>query len=291
MPTQTKASASSTTPASAVRSYKNVNLSLKGTFLSFPASLLSAASEESSGFRLAVVTGNEAKPVSQFYTADSKNYFTIGQLGRAIEVGDNLIPLTAEDLASTKVSGSKAVEISEFVPLEEVDPVFFIKSYVLNPNTDPKKGDAKAGVMYKLLLTVMVNRGMVGLAKMFDRDREYNVIVRPTFDQSKLMLHTIYTSAEVRNIVVNTNYDVNPEHLAMFSTLVGDMSKPFKSQGVISTTDSKVAALIARKTAEATGPTDGQPSTDPAEAAAAADPLLAALRASLKAKGVEVPIA
>jgi DNA end-binding protein Ku len=286
MPTQTKASSSkSTTPASSVRSYKNVTLSLSGTFISFPASLLAAAREESNGFRLSVNEGGVAKPVSQFYTAGDGKYLTIGQLDRAVEVGDKLVPLTDAELASTKVEGSKAIEITSFVPLSQVDPVFFVKSYVLNPNTDPKKGDPKAGLLYKLLLTLMVSKGKVGLAKMFDRDREYNVIIRPTFDGSMLMLHTIYTSAEVRTINVNTAYDVNPEHLAMFSTLVDNMSAAFDPKGIVSTTDNKVAALIAKKTAEA----QGMPVAETAEAPVTpGDDIFAALKASLGTKTNEV---
>lgn len=284
MPTQTKASEkSTTTSASAVRSYKNVTLSLSGTFISFPASLLAAAREESNGFRLSVNEGGVAKPVSQFYTAGDGKYLTIGQLDRAVEVGDKLVPLTDIELKSTKIEGSKGIEITSFVPLSQVDPVFFVKSYVINPNTDPKKGDAKAGLLYKLLLTLMVSKGKVGLAKMFDRDREYNVIVRPTFDGSMLMLHTIYTSAEVRTINVNTNYDVNPEHLAMFSTLVDNLSAPFDPKGIVSTTDSKVNALIARKTAEA----QGMPSPEAdAPIAEPTDDILAALQASLGKGGL-----
>ena len=292
MPTQTKASASSSTPATSGRSYKSINLSLAGTFISFPASIHAAAREESTGFRLAVVTGTEAKSVSQFYTADNKNYFTIGQLGRAVEVGDKLVPLTADELASTKVAGNKNVEITSFVPLADVDPVFFCNSYVLAPNTDPKKksnpGNPQAGLLYKLLLTLMVSKGKVGMAKMFDRDREYNVIIRPTFDGSALMLHTIYTSAEVRNLTVsNINCDVNPEHLAMFSTLVDNLSAPFNPNGITSTTDSKVATLIAKKTAEANG-TAPAPEAEATTEAPSVDPLLAALTASLYAAGVKL---
>jgi DNA end-binding protein Ku len=279
MPTQTKASTSSTTPASSVRSYKNVTLSLAGTFISFPASLLAAAREESNGFRLSVNEGGVAKPVSQFYTADNKTYFPVGQLGRAVEVGDKLVPLTEAEIASTKVTGSKGIEIVSFVPLTQVDPVFFVKSYVINPNIDPKKGDPKAGLLYKLLLTLMIQKGKVGLAKMYDRDREYNVIVRPTMDGTMLMLHTIYTSAEVRNVAVKTDYDVNPEHLAMFSTLVDNLSTSFDPKGVVSTTDSKVAALIAKKTAEAQGMP--VPESTEAPVPTPGDDIFAALKASL----------
>lgn len=283
MPTQTKASSSSA-PTSAGRSYKSINLSLAGTFISFPASLHAAAREESTGFRLCVNDGGVAKPVSQFYTADSKEYFTIGQLGRAVEIGDKLVPLTAEELASTKVDGKKSIEITSFVPLSQVDPVFFIKSYVLAPNTDTKKktnpGDPKAGLLYKLLLTLMVNKKKVGMAKMFDRDREYNIIIRPTFDGSALMLHTIYTSDEVRPIVVNTDYDVNPQHLKMFSSLVDNLSADFDAKGVTSTTDSLVAALVAKKTAEANSMPVPE-STTTATTSTPEDDLMAALKASL----------
>ena len=277
MPKQTKASSS--TPASAVRSYKNVTISLAGTFISFPASLLAAAREDSNGFRLSVNAGGVATPVSQFYTADNKQYFTIGQLGRAVEVGDKLVPLTAEELASTKVEGNKGIEITKFVPLSQVDPVFFVKSYVVNPNTDPKKGDPKAGILYKLLLTIMNNKEMVGQAKMFDRDREYNVVIRPTMDGSMLMLHTIFTSAEVRPITVKTDYDVNPAHLEMLSKLVDTLSVDFDPNDVTSTTDSKVAALIAKKTAEANGM--AVPDSPAADTKTPEDDLMAALEASL----------
>jgi DNA end-binding protein Ku len=288
MPTQTKASktSTSTTPASAARSYKNVTLSLAGTFISFPASLLAAAREDSNGFRLSVNEGGVAKPVSQFYTPGDGKYFTIGQLGRSVEVGDKLVPLTDVELASTKVEGSKGIEITTFVPLTQVDPVFFVKSYVINPNIDPKKGDPKAGLLYKLLLTLMISKGKVGLAKMFDRDREYNVIIRPTFDGSALMLHTIYTSAEVRNIAVKTDYDVNPEHLGMFSTLVDQMSSNFDAKGITSTTDNKVAALIAKKTAEAQGMP--VPETTNAPASTPDDDIFGALKASLGANADKV---
>jgi non-homologous end joining protein Ku len=154
-----------------------------------------------------------------------------------------------------------------------------VKSYAVNPNTDPKKGDPKAGVLYKLLLTLMVSKGKVGLAKMFDRDREYNVIIRPTFDGSMLMLHTIYTSAEVRTININTNYDVNPDHLGMFSKLVDTLSADFDPKSVTSNTDSKVAALIAKKTAEANGMPTPEATTE--APSAPADDILAALQASL----------
>jgi DNA end-binding protein Ku len=296
MPTQTKASAStSSTPTSVGRSYKSINLSLAGTFINFPASLHASAREESTGFRLCVNEGGVAKPVSQFYTADNKQYFTIGQLGRAIEIGDKLVPLTVDELASTKVEGKRGVEITSFVPLSQVDPVFFIKSYTLAPNTDTKKktnpGNPQAGLLYKLLLTLLISKQKVGMAKMFDRDREYNVIVRPTSDGKALMLHTIFTSDEVRPINVNLdNIVVSPELSEMFDKVMDQADQlftDFDAKGVTSTTDSLVVALVAKKTAEANG-TPVPPTSETSAPVNESDALLAALTASLFAANVKV---
>src|SRR5580765_7894660 len=85
---------------------------------------------------------------------------------------------------------SKAIEISEFVPLSKVDPVYFEKSYYLGPD----KGGEKA---YRLLSDAMTQAGKVALAKFVLRGRENLVLVRSA--QNGLMLHTMYFADEVRN--------------------------------------------------------------------------------------------
>jgi DNA end-binding protein Ku len=285
MPTQTKAS--SLTPTSAGRSYKSITLSFAGTFINFPATLHASAREDSTGFRLSVNKDGVATPVSQFYTPNNKEYFTIGQLGRAVEVGDTLVPLTSEELASTKIKGERTVEITRFVPLAQVDPVFFIKSYTIAPNTDTKKktnpGNPQAGLLYKLMLKLLVTKQKVGMAKMFDRDREYNVIIRPTMDGKALMLHTIYTSDEVRPINIDLdNIEVSPALSALFDTVMAqadELFADFDPNGVTSTTDSLVAALVAKKTAQANGMP--VPEAPAAATKSPEDDLMAALQASL----------
>jgi DNA end-binding protein Ku len=286
MPTQTKASASKTTPAAAARSYKNVVISL-GAFTTFPAKLFAAARDESSGFRLAVVKDGTALPVTQLYTADRKEYFPIGMLGRAVEVGDKLMPLTPEELASVKsdTKGKKGIEITKFVPLAQVDPTFFDNSYVIGADT---KDNVQAANLYDLLLAVLVKMQKVGQAKMYDRDKEYNVIIRPTFDGTKLMLHTIFTSNEVRNVEVpKSGLTFTDANMSMGIQLVEALSGDFDANDVTSTTDNKVNALIARKTAEATGAAV-PPTPEAAPVANEQDSLLAALTASLHAAKVKV---
>jgi non-homologous end joining protein Ku len=291
METQTNPTKNTTASEASFRAFKNVTISLNG-FTTFPAKLVAATSEEKSPFRLCVTKDGKASPVSQFYTADNQEYFTIGQLGRAVENGDQLIPVTAEELASTKIvdENKKAmIEIEKFVPLAQVDPTFFCNSYVLVPNIDPKKGNPQAANLYHLLMSALISSGRVGTAKMYDRDREYNIIIRPNMDGTKLMLHTIYTSAEVRNFSIpQPTIEMNSALLQAGLALITAKFADFDPNGVISETDGLVAALALRKKAQANGIDVPDTTPAPASTANTADALLNALTASLTAMGVTI---
>ena len=103
---------------------------------------------------------------------------------------DQYVKVSDEELEALEGEASKAIEISEFVPLSKVDPVYFEKSYYLGPD----KGGEKA---YRLLADAMTQAGKVALAKFVLRGRENLVLVRAA--QNGLMLHTMYFADEVRN--------------------------------------------------------------------------------------------
>jgi DNA end-binding protein Ku len=103
---------------------------------------------------------------------------------------DQYVRISDEELEALEGEASKAIEISEFVPLAQVDPVFFEKSYYLGPD----KGGEKP---YRLLAQAMTQAGKVALAKFVLRGRENLVLVRSA--QDGLMLHTMYFADEVRN--------------------------------------------------------------------------------------------
>jgi DNA end-binding protein Ku len=103
---------------------------------------------------------------------------------------DQYVKVSDEELEALEGEASKAIEISEFVPLAKVDPVYFEKSYYLGPD----KGGEKA---YRLLGDAMTQAGKVALAKFVLRGRENLVLIRPS--QNGLMLHTMFFADEVRN--------------------------------------------------------------------------------------------
>ena len=103
---------------------------------------------------------------------------------------DQYVKVDDEELKALEGEASKAIEIAEFVPLSQVDPVYFEKSYYLGPD----KGGEKP---YRLLSDAMAQAGKVALAKFVMRGKENLVLVRSA--QNGLMLHAMYFAGEVRN--------------------------------------------------------------------------------------------
>lgn len=84
----------------------------------------------------------------------------------------------------------RAVEIVQFVKIEEIDPIYFNKSYYLSPN----EGGAKA---YSLLREALGESGKVGIAKMVFRSKEQLAVLRVYNDT--IVMETIHYPDEVRN--------------------------------------------------------------------------------------------
>jgi DNA end-binding protein Ku len=103
---------------------------------------------------------------------------------------DQYVRVTDDELKALEGEASEAIEISEFVPLSKVDPIYFERTYYLGPD----KGGEKA---YRLLTDTMTQVGKVALAKFVMRGKENLVIVRAA--QKGLMMHTMYFANEVRS--------------------------------------------------------------------------------------------
>jgi DNA end-binding protein Ku len=103
---------------------------------------------------------------------------------------DQYVRVSDEELKALEGEASEAIEISEFVPLAKVDPIYFERTYYLGPD----KGGEKA---YRLLADTMTQVGKVALAKFVLRGKENLVIVRAA--QNGLLMHTMYFADEVRN--------------------------------------------------------------------------------------------
>ncbi len=103
---------------------------------------------------------------------------------------DQYVRVTDEELKALEGEASQIIDIAEFVPLPQVDPIYFENTYYLGPD----KGGEKA---YRLLADAMSRTNRVALAKFVMRGKESLVLIRPA--QEGLMLHTMYFADEIRD--------------------------------------------------------------------------------------------
>ncbi|HEX2227659.1 MAG TPA: Ku protein [Candidatus Binatia bacterium] len=158
--------------------------------VSIPVKLYTAASSQSPSFNLLhAKCGNRIR--QQRLCPVCNDVVERDDLVRGYEFAkDQYVRINDDELKALEGEASKAIEISEFVPLSTVDPVYFEKSYYLGPD----KGGEKP---YRLLAEAMAQAGKVALAKFVMRGRENLVLLRSS--QNGLMLHAMYFADEVKD--------------------------------------------------------------------------------------------
>jgi DNA end-binding protein Ku len=102
---------------------------------------------------------------------------------------DQYVLFTDEELKAFEEQATQTIDVTEFVPMDKVDPVYYDKPYYLGPD----KGGAKP---YRLLAEVMKETGRVALAKYAARGKQYLVMLRPSGDG--LVMQQLLYADEVR---------------------------------------------------------------------------------------------
>src|SRR5881296_2983122 len=102
---------------------------------------------------------------------------------------DKYVVLEDEDFDKVPVESSRAIDIVQFVDLEEIDPIMYKKTYYLVP----EETGAKA---YALLREAMSQENKVGIAKVSFRDKEHLSALR--FKDKAFVLETMYWPDEIR---------------------------------------------------------------------------------------------
>ncbi|PYM27421.1 MAG: Ku protein [Candidatus Rokuibacteriota bacterium] len=158
--------------------------------VSIPVRLYTAASSANVAFnQLHAPCGSRIK--QQTFCPKCNKTVERAELTRGYEFAkEQYVRVADEELKALEGEASKIIDIAEFVPLEQVDPIYFEKTYYLGPD----KGGEKP---YRLLSDAMEKAGQVALAKYVMRGKESLVLIRAA--QSGLMLHTMYFADEVRD--------------------------------------------------------------------------------------------
>lgn len=104
---------------------------------------------------------------------------------------DQYVMFKPEEIKALEEVGSHAIDVSEFVPLTSVDPVYFERTYYLAPD----KGGAKP---YTLFATALRESGRCAVGRWAARGQDHVVIVRPI--ENALAMHQLHFGTEVRSV-------------------------------------------------------------------------------------------
>src|SRR2546429_5397300 len=132
--------------------------------------------------------------------------------------GGELVILTDEDFANLPLTTSHAIEVLEFVPEEQVDPIMYARSYYLEP-------DGPATKPYVLLREALADSERVAVVKVALRQREQLATLRVR--DRVLVLNTMLWPDEIRQATfdfLDQDVTVRPQELAMATSLIESMT-------------------------------------------------------------------
>jgi DNA end-binding protein Ku len=184
-----------------------------------------------------------------------------------------VVVLTDEDFADLPLSTSRAIDVLEFVPLEQVDPLYFSKSYYLEP-------DGAGAKPYVLLREALEQSGRVALVKIALRQRESLATLRVR--EGVFVLEMMLWPDEIREPqfgFLDEDVEVRPQELKMAESLIESLSGDFVPEQY---SDNYRGALQALIEAKVEGREVVQP-VEPAMDTGTVVDLMAALRASVEA--------
>jgi DNA end-binding protein Ku len=183
-----------------------------------------------------------------------------------------MVVLTDEDFEGLPLSTSRRIDVLQFAPAEQIDPIYFAKSYYLEP-------DAQGAKSYVLLRNALESSGQVAVVKVALRQRESLATLRVR--DGVFVLETMLWPDEIRKPdfeFLDEDIEVRAQELKMAESLITTMESDFDPTEYHDTYREALQEVIEAKVAgkEVIAPAEGE------EAGPAVD-LMAALRASVEA--------
>jgi DNA end-binding protein Ku len=187
-----------------------------------------------------------------------------------------LITLDEEDLDSLPTKSGHEIDVVEFVPADQIDPLLFEKSYYLEP-------EAKAAKPYALLREALVQTDRMAVVKVALRQRESIALLRVR--DKAIVLQTMLWPDEVREPefdILDAEVELRPQEMTMAASLVESLGADFDPTQFHDEYRDAVVELIERK--RTTGETRPAPvAAKTEEGPDSMTDLLSALQASVDA--------
>jgi DNA end-binding protein Ku len=193
------------------------------------------------------------------------------EIVKAFEIEkDEYVYMTDEDFEAAQAEGGRTIDIRTFVPYEEIDPIFFEKTYYLGPAKDGER-------VYALLVQAMETSGLAGIAKFVMRDRQHLGCLRVR--DGVITLERMHFADEIRSTdeVAPEDTKVEKQELELAEGLIEQYTGTFEPEKFRDTYRDALCEIIRAKQK---GEVVRAPAVEEEEAPT---DVMAALRASVEA--------
>src|SRR5215218_7151218 len=145
-----------------------------------------------------------------------------------------------EDFEAARVEGYKTIEITDFVPYEQIDPIYFAHTYYVGPQDGSEK-------VYSLLVRAMEDSELAGIAKFVMRDRQYLGALRVR--EGTITLEQLYFAGEIRAVkeIRPKRQRVDESELQMAQQLIDSFSGDWKPEKYSDTYRDALRSIIEAK--------------------------------------------
>lgn len=204
--------------------------------------------------RLYAATGEHEVTLHQVHAADGGRIryrkvcsvdgepVTMDEIAKGYETADGeLVVLTDDDFKRLPLATEREIEVLEFVPAEQVDPILLGKTYYLEP-------DKTAAKPYALLRGALEEADRMAVVKVALRQRESMAVLRVR--GKVICLQTLLWPDEVRAAdfpILDADVTVKPAELAMASSLVDSLAADFDPSQFEDRYDAALTELIEAK--------------------------------------------
>jgi DNA end-binding protein Ku len=155
---------------------------------------------------------------------------------------DRFVIVNQEELDAAAPKATRAIEILDFVEMDEIDPLFFDRPYYVGPTPEGAKP-------YKLLVEALEKKKKVGIAKIVMYGKEYLAALRPL--NESLCLETMHFSDEVvaaKNVAaLHVKAKVDDREMKMAEQLIDSLTTDFDPGKYHDEYRDQMLALIERK--------------------------------------------
>ncbi len=159
---------------------------------------------------------------------------------------DRYVPLSKDEMASLDPEKSRAIDVLDFVDLDEIDPIYFNSPYYMGPADGAEKA-------YSLLVQAMEKSGKVAIARFVFRNKEHLAAIRPA--NGVLTLTTmrfadeVVPTSELEDVLPSGKPKVAKREIEMAEQLIDSLTSRFDPSAYRDEYREQLLAMIERKAA------------------------------------------